>query len=248
MCPRSTISWPQRVTTLFSIGRLASGICPAPAASGSGTTSSPVDRIATRSRRRTVTLPTPTDARSPMSPGEITRPAVNISVPAATSSAAGLVLAPGFSPREKATVAPSPVTSSSRTMVSTPCGTAAPVRMRNACPGGTTPAKGCPAAARPSHNGKRCGASPRLANANPYPSTAELVNGGWFRAARTPDASTRPTAASMASSRVPTTHRRPLCNRASASSTGVQSTPGGKAKQSLRSGAGSCIRSPFPPQ
>ena len=83
------------------------------------------------------------------------------------------------------------------------------------------------------------------ATANPYPSTAEFALGGDARGAITSCATNRSRAFEISTVSVDTTQRSADFNWARASSTGVQSTPGGKAKQSFFNGGGVTITSPL---
>ena len=147
--PRSTVSQPQRRSIASSIGRLASNTASGPASAPGAVTSSPVDSTATRSRRRTLTAPSPPAAICARSIGVSLRPADAATAPAARFSPAGRTLAPRRRRGSKRIAPSATVTSSCIATVSQPCGIGAPVRMRSAAPGATTPRYPAPAAARP---------------------------------------------------------------------------------------------------
>ena len=107
------------------------------------------DRRARRGRRRR-------RARGPAAPRR--RPSGRISAPAATSSPAARVLAPGRGDRSKAMASPSRATCSSRTTVSTPAGQERAGQDAQRLAGRHRgPRCGAPAAARPDASGRRCG-------------------------------------------------------------------------------------------
>ena len=127
---------------------------PSPSAAPGSYTSSPVEKIATLSRRKTASPVRPTEAARPISCGLSARPALRMVVPAAMSSPALRRLAPRLIPGGMTTASPSARQSSCISTVSGPGGMGAPVKMRTASPRRAGRPSGCPAAARPVHGSR----------------------------------------------------------------------------------------------
>ena len=103
---------------------------------------------------------------------------------------------------------------------SAPSGIGAPVKIRAACPGPTTPENGRPAADSPTHSSR----APALAVSTArtaYPSIAELAKGGCVRAAITSRASVRPNDSLSLTISSDTGRSTEARTRASASATGI---------------------------
>ena len=148
---------PQAATDAAALKLLLSKIFPGSRDWPLGTSSSPVDRMATTGRRTTLTLCNPNDAMTPMTEGRMTMPGVRTCWPVCTSSPAGRTLPPsgrlermsirslGRPSRRRATSS----VSSKGTTVSAPSGTGAPVMMRIVVPGTTVWVETWPAATMP---------------------------------------------------------------------------------------------------
>ena len=96
--PISRTSQARRVAIAISMKRLESNNCDAPLKSPGETSSSPVEKTATRMRRRTSIRVSPSAAASATSCGRILRPAGSAAAPAGMSSPVGRILAPGRRP------------------------------------------------------------------------------------------------------------------------------------------------------
>ena len=113
------------------------------------TTSSPVDKIATRGLRRTISQGTFMAAAIPISRAVKTLPAWSKTSPVLKSRPAGRTNLPLAPASRTVTVSPLASVSSWMTIVSAPLGTGAPVKMRAASPGPTLPWNPLPAADSP---------------------------------------------------------------------------------------------------
>ena len=232
MAVRSSRAWPRSIgiqrierTSSSSMGRLASQIwCGNAGCEGAPMISSPVDSTPTRKGLCTCTSATPRAQSRAISGARSRCPAGKACSPAGTSSPSLRALAPLRRGPLKAIWPASMAQSSSRTTVSTPGGRIAPVRIRTACPAGTVPSKGWPAAARPTAKCITLGPS-GAGPAKPYPSTAALGMGGFARCAIAPTASTRPAACKVGTVSTGVMVCRASRSRARAVSTGIQSTP-----------------------
>jgi len=132
----------------------------------------------------------------------------------------------------------SELVSSERITVSTPDGNIAPVNIFMAEPNLTLPSYGSPAAAIPIVRGKICGPDLIHECANPKPSTAELDLGGLDLVAVGDIAKILPAATFVGIFSISVIRWRDFLSLSSASSTGIQVTPRGRAKQSLVSFGG----------
>jgi hypothetical protein len=130
---------PASVTSPASAEAVASRTCPgASSIVRGGTTSSPVEMIATRGRACTAMVVTPAAARSPRSGARSGRPAGTSSAPAATSSSARTSPPPGATGRV-ISIVPGMVSAvySTMTTASAPSGSTAPVGIATQPPGRT---------------------------------------------------------------------------------------------------------------
>ncbi len=158
------------------------------------TSSSPVDRIATRGRRRTASSPWPDEASSPMSRALRARPAGTSVWPTLKSMPASRMKRPGGPTSLRVTTPPDSSASSCRPMTSAPSGITAPVKMRMHSPGPSDPPNRAPARDSPILR-SLIGPSVTSAERRAYPSMAEAGSGGWFSRAARSSAVTRPWAA-----------------------------------------------------
>ena len=134
--PRATGTPPASSTRAASEAELMSRILPGGGVWSAGTSSSPVERMATRGRRCTETVVRPRPASTPRSWGRSRWPAARIRSPGRQSSPARMTFSPGATGRNTATVVGSSRrVYSTMTTASALSGNSPPVQMRAAWPG-----------------------------------------------------------------------------------------------------------------
>src|SRR3954468_12056517 len=209
---RSTSSAPARRASAPIATAFESWIWPGPSGCPAGTSSSPVATMASRGRFAHEAWASPSAASIPSSAGPRSAPARSTRAPRWRSSPARRTFAPGCV-SGTSTSSPVVVTRSIGTTASAPRGITAPVEMRTAAPGWSSPSNGCPACDSPT-----TGSRPPGPATTAKPSMADESNGGSSKSLTTSSARTRPSASSTETVSCPS-GRTAASTRARASST-----------------------------